>query len=69
MVYRHTQCEDEDDATRMAETILRELGYTNVQKGENKFFASEVLGTVALRNIAVNAERISRWARSKLKGK
>lgn len=61
----YRKCEDEDDAARMAETILRSLGYSNVQRGPNGDDVNEPLSPTALQRIAVNAERIARWARSK----
>jgi len=67
MPYDHRKCEDEDDATRMAETILRELGYSDIQKGSNRFDVREEPSEKALTNIARNAERIAKWARNELK--
>lgn len=64
MPYNHKKCEDEDDAKRMAETILRELGYTDIQLGTNRFDVSENLSKASLLNIARNCERIARWARA-----
>lgn len=67
MPYNPKACEDEDDAQRMAENIMRILGYGNVQRGSNRRFVDEELSKEALRNIARNAERISRWARTELR--
>lgn len=69
MGYSHKKCEDEDDAARMAEVILRELGYSDVQKGSSVFTTDSRLPKATLANIAVNAERIARWARNTAKGK
>lgn len=68
MGHDHRKCEDGDDAQRMAETILRCLGFTNVVSGPN---ASRIVGasvsTYALTNIARNADRIARWAREEIR--
>lgn len=69
MGYDHKKCEDEQDATRMAENILRKLGYVDVHKGRNILDANEDLGATTLLDIARNAERIARWARAEQKGK
>jgi len=67
MPYDHRKCEDEDDAARMAETILRELGYVDVQRGASVSYgaarAKATLAKATLQAIALNAERIARWAR------
>ncbi len=62
----HKKCEDEDDAARMSETILRTLGYVNLQRGFNEDDVSARLSRDQLQAIAVNAERIARWARAQL---
>jgi hypothetical protein len=63
MKYDHRLCEDEDDAARMLETILRELGY-DPKRGANRRDVTDVLSTEAAINIARCAERIARWART-----
>lgn len=67
--YDHRKCEDEDDAARMAESLLRELGYMNAQKGVSRYDVSYDLTTdvVTMRKVAQTAERIARWARTELK--
>ena len=67
--YNHKKCEDDDDARRMSETILRCLGYRNVNSGSCVFSVHDELSTTVLRDIAQNAERIARWAREELKNK
>lgn len=69
MGYSHKKCEDEDDAARMSETILRELGYTELMRGSNVYDVRDELPIDTLQKIAVNAERIGRWARAELKEK
>jgi len=53
----------------MAETILRELGYNNVQKGSNRYDIQFKFSERQLLNIARTAERIARWARAEMKGR
>lgn len=52
----------------MAQTILRYLGYTDVQVGVNRMNVIEVIPKADLLNIARNAERIARWARKERRG-
>ncbi len=68
MRHDYRLCEDEDDAARMAETILRELGY-DPKRGENSRPVNEETGVRAMLDIARNTERIARWARAHAKGK
>jgi len=68
-MHDHRTCEDDQDATRMAETILRELGYNNVQKGSNRYDIQFKFSERQLLNIARTAERIARWARAEMKGR
>lgn len=63
----HRLCEDEDDAARMAESILRELGY-DPQRGSNKRSMTDQIDNHVALNIARHAERIARWARAHAKG-
>lgn len=65
--YDHRKCEDDQDATRMAENILRELGYTDVQRGSNQLDVQDTFSERTLLNIARNAERIAKWAREEMK--
>lgn len=65
--YNHKACEDDIDATRMAENILRRLGYIDVQPGNNCLAVETEISAEALRSIARNAERISRWARGEIR--
>jgi hypothetical protein len=67
--YNHKKCEDDEDARRMAETILRELGYQEVRSGTNVYNVKDGLPITALESIARNAERVARWAREELKGR
>jgi hypothetical protein len=60
--YNHKKCEDNDDAVRMAETILRKLGFNDVQKGTSYFIEGNN-NRNDLIEIAKYAERIARWAR------
>lgn len=69
MRHDHRLCEDEDDATRMAETILRELGYTDVQSGKNALDVKLQLSPDTFKKIARNAERIAKWARTQARGR
>lgn len=55
--------EDDLDATRAAESILRHLGYANVQLGQNRLLVSDNFNKETLTQIARSAERIARWAR------
>jgi hypothetical protein len=61
----HRKCEDEEDAARMAATILRRLGYHQLALGSNSRFVHEELSPEERRQIALDAERIGRWARDK----
>jgi hypothetical protein len=67
--YNPHQCEDDSDAARMAETILRNLGFVDVQRGRNVLDVRDEFSLDTLLNIARNAERIARWARKKATGK
>lgn len=67
MRHNHKKCEDEDDAARMSETILRDLGYMDVKRGSNVYDVKDKLSTNTLLKIAQNAERIARWARAESK--
>ena len=67
MTHNHKKCEDEDDAARMAETIIRLLGYPDVQRGPNTLDVRDILTADALGSIARSAERIARWARNEVK--
>lgn len=64
--YDHKKCEDDDDARRMAEGILRDLGYNDVRAGACVFSVQEGPSTEALLKIARHAERIARWAREEI---
>ena len=68
MKYNHELCEDEDDAARMAETILRELGYTNAHRGAGPDVHTHV-SAAGLVTVARYSERIARWARKEAKEK
>lgn len=63
---RHNQkkCDDQDDAARMCEVILRKLGYNDVQKGTCAFDVTYMMPKHELLEIARYAERIARWART-----
>lgn len=63
------RCEDEDDASRMTENIMRRLGYLNVQRGSNVYDVNSRISPSDLLYIARNAERIARWARKEASGK
>jgi len=65
--YDHRKCEDDQDATRMAETILRTLGYTDLKLGSNALNVQDQYTPTQLLKIAQHAERIARWARAELK--
>ncbi len=67
MRHNHEKCEDDEDASRMAEGILRQLGYVHVLKGGNALDASYHFQPVTLLAIARSAERIARWARQEAK--
>lgn len=69
MAYDHKRCDDEYDAVRMAEAICRELGYNDVQRGTNRLSVDARLTVSNLLAIAVNAERIARWARRAARSK
>lgn len=68
-MYNPKACEDETDALRMTENILRYMGYKDFQRGTNSMLVSEELSFDQIKQIARNAERISRWARAELKAK
>ncbi len=60
-------CEDEDDARRMSENILRKLGYVNMNSGSCAHNVNTQVPISVLMDIARNAERIARWARAEVK--
>jgi hypothetical protein len=64
--YDYRACED---VTRMAESILSELGFVNVSRWTNRHNVDGELSYETVRTIAVLAERIARWARGELKRK
>lgn len=64
---RHGQCESDEDAVKMAEDIIRELGFPDVQKGKSNLDIRYEFDEQTLKQVAVNAERISRWARAVIK--
>lgn len=63
----YKKCQDDDDARRMAETILRTLGYSHINLGANEFDVRYEYTESQLLRIAQNAERIARWARTESK--
>ena len=63
MRFDHRLCEDDADACRMAEVILRCLGYSDVKRGANTLSVDEKIPKTALLDVARYAERIARWAR------
>ena len=65
--YNRKACEDEDDARRMCESIMRFMGYNDVATGRNDRDVQGELSAQALIYIARNAERIARWAREEEK--
>jgi hypothetical protein len=68
-MYDHRKCDDEEDAARMAATVLRHLGYTQLAIGLCDMSVHEILSISALTNIARNCERVAKWARSEIKSR
>jgi hypothetical protein len=69
MRYNHEHCEDKDDAARMAEGILRSLGYLNISRGPNVYSVRDDTPVLSLGDIARSGEHIARWARAESKRK
>ena len=69
MKYNYKRCEDDEDAARMAGTILGELGYLHINLGSNEFSTMHEFSTETLLKVAQYAERIARWARSEAKSR
>ncbi len=67
MGHNSNLCEDDEDAKRMAEGILRNLGYVNMFSGGCALSVNDLISSSQLRDIARSGERIARWARAELK--
>jgi len=69
MRFDHRKCEDDQDARRMAESILRERGFNTVESRDNRLSVDDRLSTSSLQSIARHADRIARWARKEVAGR
>jgi hypothetical protein len=68
-MYSHRKCDDEEDAARMAATVLRHLGYTQLAVGPCDMSVHETISISALTTIARNCERVSKWARAEIRAR